>query len=74
MILRPRYLEQLKDYMWDGQIKVITGIRRCGKSVLLFELFYNYLLDTGVQPKNIIRLELDKRRDARFRNPVRLAA
>ena len=39
MILRPRYLEQLKDYMWDGQIKVITGIRRCGKSVLLFELF-----------------------------------
>ena len=73
MILRPRYLEQLKDYMWDGQIKIITGIRRCGKSVLLFELFYNYLLDTGVQPKNIIRLELDKRRDAKYRNPVQLA-
>ena len=42
-IRRDRYLQQLIDYMWDGQIKVITGIRRCGKSFLLNTLFRKYL-------------------------------
>ena len=40
-IKRDRYLNQLISYMWDGQVKVITGIRRCGKSYLLFTLFKN---------------------------------
>lgn len=43
MLPRTRYLQKLIDYMWDGQVKVITGLRRCGKSVLLFDLFFNYL-------------------------------
>ena len=42
-IKRDRYLQQPIDYMWDGQIKVITGIRRCGKSFLLHTLFRKYL-------------------------------
>ena len=56
--------------MWNGEIKVITGIRRCGKSVLLFDLFYNYLLSQGISADHIIRLELDQRRYYRFRDPI----
>ena len=44
IIPRDKYLNRIIDYMGDGQIKVITGIRRCGKSVLLFDIFYGYLL------------------------------
>ena len=73
MIARDRYLQQIIDYMWDGQVKVITGIRRCGKSTLLFEIFYDYLVKSGIPPENIIRIELDKRKDAKFRNPIVLA-
>lgn len=73
MIVRERYLKKIVDYMWDGQIKVITGIRRCGKSTLLFHLFYDYLLKKGSKAENIITLELDKRKFAKFRNPVVLA-
>jgi len=47
-IKRDAYLEQLKIRRDNGMIKIITGIRRCGKSFLLFELFKKYLLDTGV--------------------------
>lgn len=56
--------------MWNGEIKVITGIRRCGKSVLLFDLFYEYLLSQGISDDHIIRLELDQRRYYKFRNPI----
>lgn len=73
MISRDRYLQKVVDYMWDGQIKVITGIRRCGKSTLLFHLFYNYLLGKGVKAESIIQLELDKRKYAKYRNPLVLA-
>lgn len=73
MISRDRYLQKVVDYMWDGQIKVIAGIRRCGKSTLLFHLFYNYLLGKGVKAESIIQLELDKRKDAKYRNPLVLA-
>lgn len=45
MINRDKYLEKIKNVMWDGNVKVITGLRRSGKSTLLFEIFYNYLLD-----------------------------
>lgn len=56
--------------MWDGEVKVLTGIRRCGKSVLLFELFYEYLLAQGMQEDKIIKIELDQRRFYKYRNPI----
>ena len=48
-IRRDQYLKQLVDYQWEGQVNVITGIRRCGKSYLLRTLFKNYLLEHGVK-------------------------
>jgi len=59
--------------MWDGQVKVITGIRRCGKSYLLNPLFRNYLIKQGVPNENIISFELDKTSNVRYRNPLELA-
>ena len=56
--------------MWNGEIKVITGIRRCGKSVLLFDLFYEYLIKEGTTKENIIKIELDQRKYYKFRNPI----
>ncbi|MBR0373161.1 MAG: ATP-binding protein [Mogibacterium sp.] len=70
MIQRDRYLNRLIHNMWNGEIKVITGIRRCGKSVLLFDLFYEYLLANGVSDDYIIRLELDQRKHYKFRDPI----
>ena len=61
MIIRNDYLQKLIDRMNNGMIKVITGIRRCGKSYLLFEIFYNYLLQNGVDKSHIITLQLDDR-------------
>lgn len=72
MIKRDFYLNRMIHNMWNGEIKVITGIRRCGKSVLLFELFYEYLLSQGVQEDHIIKIELDQRRYYKFRNPITL--
>ena len=69
-----KFREQVKSYAWDGQVKVITGIRRCGKSYLLRTLYRNYLLEQGVSPNNIITIELDLTRDIRYRNPLELAA
>lgn len=60
--------------MWDGQVKVITGIRRCGKSYLLRTLFRDYLLSQGVPAEQILSFELDLARDIRFRNPLELAS
>ena len=68
-IERPIYLQKLKDRMHDGMIKVITGLRRSGKSYLLFELFRRYLLDSGIRPDHIIGLELDMRRNEKERDP-----
>lgn len=70
MIKRDFYLNQIIDRMWDGNIKVITGIRRGGKSTLLFNLFKEYLLSTGVSENNIIEIELDKRKFYKFRDPI----
>lgn len=72
MIRRDAYLNRMVRAMWNGEIKVITGIRRCGKSVLLFELFYDYLLQQGVPDSQIIRIELDQRRNYKYRNPITL--
>ena len=72
MIKRDTYLQQIIRNMWNGEIKVITGIRRCGKSVLLFNLFKDYLLSQNVPEDNIIKIELDQRRYYKFRNPITL--
>lgn len=72
MIKRDFYLNRMIHHMWNGEAKVITGIRRCGKSVLLFDLFYEYLLLQGVQEDHVIKIELDQRRYYKFRNPITL--
>jgi len=63
----------LISFMWDGQVKVITGIRRCGKSYLLRTIFRNYLLEQGVSEDHILTYGLDLAKDIRFRNPLELA-
>ena len=70
MIKREPYLNRLIRNMWNSEIKVITGIRRCGKSVLLFDLFYEYLLSQGVSEDHILKIELDQRRYYQYRNPI----
>ena len=72
MIKRDSYLERLIHNMWNGEVKVITGIRRCGKSVMLFDLFYEYLLSQGVPEDHILKFELDQRRYYKYRNPITL--
>lgn len=72
MIQRNYYLNRLIRNMWNGEIKVITGIRRCGKSVLLFELFDEYLRNHGTDATQIIKIELDQRRYYKYRNPITL--
>ena len=72
-IKRDLYLQKLVSFMWDGQVKVITGIRRCGKSYLLRTIFRNYLLEQGVSEDRILTYELDLAKDIRFRNPLELA-
>ena len=58
-IKREHYLQQLIDRQWNGMVKIITGIRRCGKSFLLRTLFRNHLLQQGVKEEQIIHIELD---------------
>ena len=59
MIERNEYLNKLISRKWNGMVKVITGIRRCGKSYLLFEIFKKHLLDNGVSTEQIIEVSLD---------------
>lgn len=68
-IKRDRYLRQLIESRQNGFIKVVTGIRRCGKSYLLNVLFYHYLLDSGVTDDHIIRVDLEDRINKELRNP-----
>ena len=72
-IKRDRYLNKLISFMWDGQVKVITGIRRCGKSYLLHNLFKQYILNQGTPTDHLLSFELDLTRDIRYRNPLELA-
>lgn len=72
IINRAFYLNKLIERRNNGRIKIITGIRRCGKSVLLFELFRNYLKNEGVDDYQIIALKLDSAKNARYRNPLEL--
>jgi len=74
MIERKKYLDALIRRQWNHRIKVITGIRRCGKSTLLFELFREYLLSSGVSENNIISLALDDDLNEKYRDPHCLSA
>lgn len=73
-IKRDRYLKKIISYMWDSQVKVITGIHSCGKSYLLHTLFKKYLLDNGIDDNHILSFELDLTKDLRYRNPLELAS
>ncbi|WP_455095539.1 ATP-binding protein [Prevotella koreensis] len=68
-IKRDRYLKKLIDNRQNGFIKVVTGIRRCGKSYLLNVLFYHHLLENGVSDDHIIRIDLEDRMNKELRNP-----
>ncbi|MBR4797483.1 MAG: ATP-binding protein, partial [Spirochaetia bacterium] len=67
-IVREKYITELKNRMNNGLIKVITGIRRCGKSYLLFNLFYDYLRESGVAEDCIIRIALDDDKNENLRD------
>ena len=68
-IKRDKYLNDLINRMHNGMIKVVTGIRRCGKSYLSFNIFKNYLLEQGVPASHIIMIELDQRKNKKYRDP-----
>ncbi len=71
-VKRDFYLNKLVERRENGKIKVVTGIRRCGKSVLLFDIYHDYLREEGVEEKQIIALKLDIGINARYRNPMEL--
>lgn len=72
MIKRDKYLEKLIAKKENGLVKVITGIRRCGKSYLLFNIYVDYLRSVGVEDGQIIRLALDDDENIQYRNPIEL--
>lgn len=72
MIKRDYYLKKLIDYKDKEIVKIITGIRRCGKSYLLFNIYYDYLLSVGIKEENIIRINLESIRYKNLREPEKL--
>ena len=68
-IERNLYLQKIISKKENGLIKIITGIRRCGKSYLLDPMYKNYLLDQGVKEDHIIKIDLDERRNNQYLNP-----
>ena len=72
MYSREQYLKEIISKKDNGRIKIITGLRRSGKSVLLFQLYRNWLLTEGVKEDQIIDLALDILENARYRNPLEL--
>lgn len=68
-IKRDKYLNELINHMHNGMVKVVTGIRRCGKSYLLFNIFKKYLLNQGIPASHIIMIELDQRKNKIYRDP-----
>lgn len=69
MIQRNHYLEELISLQGNGMIKVITGMRRCGKSYLLFEIFTSYLEGQGISSDHIIKVDLENFKNWRLHNP-----
>lgn len=73
VIERKRYLDKLIRLRDNGQVKIITGIRRCGKSFLLNTIYRDYLIQSGVSGEHIVMLDLDDNLNARYRNPIELS-
>lgn len=73
-IERKKYLDELVSLRHNGMIKIVTGMRRCGKSYLLFEIFTSYLKDNGVTPEHIIQVDLEDYKNRAMRNPDNLYA
>ena len=71
-IKRSRYIERLVEQRKNGFIKVITGLRRVGKSYILNRIFYKYLINEGLMNDHIIQIELDKRENKTLRDPDKL--
>lgn len=71
-IKRDKYLHELIKHRDNGRVKIITGIRRCGKSYLLFTIYKSYLISQGISSDQIIEIALDEIRNARYRNPFEL--
>lgn len=69
MIQRNKYLNELVSLQGNGMIKVITGMRRCGKSYLLFNIFVSYLREQGINPEQIIKINLEDFKYRALRNP-----
>ena len=69
IIQRPHYLDKLISCRHNGMIKIITGIRRCGKSFLLFQLFSEWLEQQGISQSHIIKIDLESRRNKALRDP-----
>lgn len=72
VIQRDQYISELISKQWNGKVKIVTGIRRCGKSFLLFTLYKNYLLNEGVAKDCFVELALDKKAHVKYRNPNEL--
>lgn len=73
LIKRDTYVNKLIKKQWNGRIKILTGIRRCGKSTILFDLFSEYLLSQNVDQNNIITLALDDDINSEYRDPEKLS-
>ena len=67
-IKRQKYLNKLIGQKDKNIVKVITGIRRCGKSVLLFDIYYDYLVNSGIAKDRIIKINLEAKSNAKLRN------
>ena len=72
MIERKKYLDKLINRKDNGMVKVITGIRRCGKSYLLFNIYKDHLKSQGISDDQIVELALDEIKNIRYRNPIEL--
>ena len=69
IIEREEFVKELLSKRWNGKVKIITGIRRCGKSFLLSTLYKNHLLNEGVTEDCFVEISLDKKSDVKYRNP-----
>ena len=69
IIRRDDYVEQLLKKQWNGKVKIITGLRRCGKSFLLSTLFKKRKIEDGAKDEDFIEIALDRSADVKYRNP-----
>lgn len=72
IIKREHYVEALLNKRWNGKVKIVTGIRRCGKSFLLSTLYKDYLKSEGVAEDCFVEIALDRKSDVKYRNPNEL--